>query len=164
MFFSRQTFPITKAVPSGSRLQKQYQRSTNLRGKPILEEVAEIDLQDRINSFAQECDINRIIQRAANGDPDVLHKVQGSYIDISGMPDNVHDLHKLIQRSEEVFNNLSDDVKAGRSFEEFLRNIDNYQKLVTFANSNIEEAHAHGAAHAAHGSAKNVAGKETVDA
>ena len=157
MFFSRQAKPTTSAVPSGYRLQKQYQRTTNLRGKPILEEVGEIDLQDRINSFAQECDINRIVQRAANGDVDVLHKVQGSYIDISGLPDNVHDLHKLIQRSEDVYNQMSDDFKAGRSFEDFLRNIDNYQKLVTFANSNIEEAHAHG-------SAKDVDGKETVNA
>ena len=140
MFFSRNSRPATIPVSSGNRIQKQYIRSLNLQGKPILEEVGQIDLQDRINSFRQECDINRIVKRAAEGDVDILHRTQGAFIDVSGVPNNVHDLHTLIQKSESVYNDLSEDLKQGRSFEDFLKNVSNFNQLVAFVNQSIVKA------------------------
>lgn len=140
MFFSRNSRQATIPVPSGDRIQKQYIRSLDLKGKPILQEVGETDLQDRINSFRLECDINRIVKRAAEGDVDILHRTQGAFIDVSGIPNNVHDLHTLIQKSESVYNDLSEDLKQGRSFEDFLKNVSNFNQLVAFANQSIEKA------------------------
>lgn len=139
-FFCCSETPQTKAVPSGSRVKKRYMRSSDLRGKAILEEVGEIDLQDHINSFRDEVNIDRIVSRAANGDLSVLQRVQGTYADISGMPTNVHELNKLIKRSEEAFNKLPDELKAGKSFDEYLSDINSYNGLVEFAQKTVEAA------------------------
>lgn len=139
-FFHRSETPTAKAVPSGSRYKKRYQRSSDLRGKAILEEVGEIDLQDHINSFRDEVNIDRIVSRAMNGDPTVLQRVQGTYADISGMPTNVHELNMMIKRSEDAFNKLPDEVKAGKSFDEYLSDINSYNGLVEFAQKTVKAA------------------------
>lgn len=139
-FFSRTVQPQTRAVPSGDRIQKQYTRSTDLQGKACLKEIGTIDLQDHINSFKDETDINRILSRAANGDPTVLQRAQGIYCNVVGMPTNVHELHELIKRSESVFYAMPEEARAGKTFDQFLSSINNYSDLCKFADTKIAEA------------------------
>lgn len=74
---------------SGERKRPIYQRECQPGKEATLVKVGESDLQAYIQSFAEECDVNRIVQRYANGDTSVLQRVQGVYTDVVGVP---HDL------------------------------------------------------------------------
>lgn len=130
-FFCRSEVPETQGVPVGSRIQKRYIRSSDLRGKACLEEVGQFDLQDHINSFRDDVDLQKIIARSV-GDPSVLQRVQGVYTDISGFPTNVHELHQFIKQAENAFDNLPEDARAGKTFDSFLADIKSLDSLYDF--------------------------------
>lgn len=61
---------------------------------PMLVQTGEVDVQERIQSYADECDIYKILERfALSGctDTSIINRVQGSFGDICDIPDNIHD-------------------------------------------------------------------------
>lgn len=122
MFYTRSNTPETISAAAGDRIQTKYQKAVDDKGRPVLVEVGTIDLQEHIQSFAQEVDINRIVSRAVNGDPSVLQRVQGVYADISGLPSNVHELQTFYKDAEEAFSKLDPALTHGMSFSEFMQN------------------------------------------
>ena len=92
----------TVSAPVGSGLRPVYKKVTE-DGHAVLKKVGETDQQALINSYADECDVNRIVARCAAGDYSALARVQGLYTDISGMPDNPTDAFALAN----VINNLT---------------------------------------------------------
>lgn len=106
----------------GDRMHKLYGAVYDEQGRIRLEEKGEESLYDHIQSFAESVDIHVLLKRFANGEPDVLSRVQGFYGDFTGLPTNYAQLLNTVNDGERMFNSLPVEVRAefGHNFHEFM--------------------------------------------
>lgn len=106
----------------GHRKHKLYGAVYDDHGRIQLEEKGEEDLYAHIQSFADSVDIHVILKRFANGETDVLSKVQGFYGDFTQLPTDYAQMLNTVQAGEDMFNSMPLDVRAkfGHSFNEFM--------------------------------------------
>lgn len=88
----------------GEALRKQYVWTKNEKGQEVLQEVAPIDIQSEIESYADECDIKNIV-RKASFDPQFLKSLSegamtGTDVDITEWPQNIHEYHRMIATAQ----------------------------------------------------------------
>lgn len=122
-FFKTQYRDRTRFRAShGDRIHKLYGAVFDDKGRVQLEEKGEESLYDHIQSFAESVDIHVILKRFANGEVDVLSKVQGFYGDFTGLPTNYAQLLNTVNDGQQFFDSLPVDVRAkfGHSFNEFM--------------------------------------------
>lgn len=89
---------------SGEKMRKQYVWSKDEEGKEVLQETAPIDIQQEIESYAEECDIKNIV-RKASFDPQFLKSLSegalnDTYMDITEFPQNIHEYHQMIATAQ----------------------------------------------------------------
>lgn len=89
---------------SGEKMQKQYVWTKNEKGEEVLQETAQIDIQQEIESYADECDIKNIV-RKASFDPQFLKSLSegalnGTEVDITEFPQNIHEYHRMIATAQ----------------------------------------------------------------
>lgn len=89
---------------SGEKIRKQYIWTKDEKGQEVLQETAPIDIQQEIESYADECDIKSIV-RKASFDPQFLKSLSegalnGTFTDITEFPQNVHEYHKMIATAQ----------------------------------------------------------------
>ena len=89
---------------SGEKFQKQYIWTKNEKGEEVLQETAPIDIQQEIESYADECDIKSIV-RKASFDPQFLKSLSegaldGTYTDITEFPQNIHEYHRMVATAQ----------------------------------------------------------------
>ncbi len=108
--------------PSGSPLVTQYRMIIDpATGCRDLEECGELNLQERIDSYAEDCKIDNILRRFAAGDISALNRATAQYVDLSAYPKNFHEATAQINRVKSFYNQLSDEVHAEYpTFEKFL--------------------------------------------
>jgi hypothetical protein len=99
-----------RPCPSGARRQPVYKRVTDARGER-LEKVGETDVQDLIDSYADEVDINRIIRRYTAGDTSVLQRVQSMYFDACGAPCSLTEAFETVSAARSYYESLPQAVK-----------------------------------------------------
>lgn len=106
----------------GSRMHKLYGAAYDEQGRIYLEEKGEESIYDHIQSFADSVDIHVILKRFANGEVDVLSKVQGFYGDFTGLPTNYAQLLNTVNDGQQLFESLPVETRAlfGHSFNEFM--------------------------------------------
>lgn len=85
---------------SGEKFQKQYVWTKDEKGNEVLKETEPIDIQQEIESYADECDIKNIVRRASF-DPQFLQGLQagamdGTEIDTTNWPTNIHEYHQMM--------------------------------------------------------------------
>ena len=85
---------------SGEKLRKQYVWTKNEKGQEVLQETEPIDIQQEIESYADECDIKNIV-RKASFDPQFLKSLSegalnDTYTDVTEFPQNIHEYHRMI--------------------------------------------------------------------
>ncbi len=108
-------------TPVGNALEVVHRLVRPPHGAPYLEEAGTQDLQSLIQSFKDECDIQKLVQRYEAGDFTVLQRVQGIYTDVSGMPENLTEAFSSLEIARNTFDSLPDDRKSlYDSFESFL--------------------------------------------
>lgn len=88
----------------GEKLKKQYVWTKNEKGEEVLQETAPIDIQQEIESYADECNIKNIV-RKASFDPQFLKSLsqgalEGTEVDITEFPQNIHEYHKMIATAQ----------------------------------------------------------------
>lgn len=76
----------------------------NKEGKEYLQETESIDIQDEIESYADECDIKNIV-RKASFDPQFMQSLSqgaldGTETDITEWPQNIHEYCKMIATAQ----------------------------------------------------------------
>ena len=98
-------------VSVGSPEVQQYRPMYDSDGVLQLEPTVTHDLYAEIQSYAQSCDLQTIINRYFNGDPGALSRVQGVYADLTGMPDSIHEVYNLMEQAKSDFGRLPADVK-----------------------------------------------------
>lgn len=89
---------------SGEKMQKQYVWTKDEKGQEVLQETAPIDIQQEIESYADECDIKNIV-RKASFDPEFLKSLsqgalEGTEVDITEFPQNIHEYHRMIATAQ----------------------------------------------------------------
>lgn len=89
---------------SGEKLRKQYVWTKNEEGQEELQETAPIDIQQEIESYADECDIKNIV-RKASFDPQFLKSLSegattGVEMNIADWPQNIHEYHRMIATAQ----------------------------------------------------------------
>ena len=85
-------------------MRKQYVWTKNEKGEEVLQETAPIDIQQEIESYADECDIKNIV-RKASFDPQFLKSLSegalnDTFTDITEFPQNIHEYHKMIATAQ----------------------------------------------------------------
>lgn len=88
----------------GEKFQKQYVWTKDEKGQEVLQETAPIDIQQEIESYADECDIKSIV-RKASFDPQFLKSLSegalnDTYTDITEFPQNIHEYHRMIATAQ----------------------------------------------------------------
>lgn len=89
---------------SGEKFRKQYVWTKDEQGQEELQETAPIDIQQEIESYAEECDIKSIV-RKASFDPQFLKSLSegamtGEEVDITEFPQNIHEYHRMIATAQ----------------------------------------------------------------
>lgn len=92
----------------GENERKQYVVAKNERGEEYLQETESINIQEEIESYADECDIKNIV-RKASFDPKFLKSLsQGALTteetpvtDITEFPQNIHEYHQMMATAQE---------------------------------------------------------------
>lgn len=95
------------------------------KGSCKLVQVGEKDCQAEINSWRDSVEIHTLLERYFDGDVLALERRQAQFVDITGLPSDVHTWHDAAVTAETVFNSLSDDVRHfyGDSIHTFLQDI-----------------------------------------
>lgn len=88
----------------GEKLQKQYVWGKDEKGEKKLIETEPIDIQQEIESYADECDIKNIV-RKASFDPQFAKSLAagtmtGEEIDTTEWPTNIHEYHAMIATAQ----------------------------------------------------------------
>lgn len=88
----------------GEKEQKQYVWTKDEKGKEVLQETAPIDIQQEIESYADECDIKNIV-RKASFDPEFMKSLsqgamEGTEVDITEFPQNIHEYHQMMATAQ----------------------------------------------------------------
>lgn len=89
---------------SGEKFRKQYVWTKDEQGQEVLQETAPIDIQQEIESYADECDIKSIV-RKASFDPQFLKSLSegalnDTYSDITEFPQNIHEYHRMVATAQ----------------------------------------------------------------
>lgn len=89
---------------SGEKFKKQYIWTKNEKGEEELRETEPIDIQQEIESYADECDIKNIV-RKASFDPQFLKSLSegalnGTEVDTTEFPQNIHEYHRMIATAQ----------------------------------------------------------------
>lgn len=89
---------------SGEKFRKQYVWTKDEKGEEVLQETEPIDIQQEIESYADECDIKNIV-RKASFDPNFLNSLSegalnDTYTDITEFPQNIHEYHRMIATAQ----------------------------------------------------------------
>ena len=89
---------------SGEKLRRQYVWTKDEKGQEVLQETEPIDIQQEIESYADECDIKNIV-RKASFDPEFLKSLSqgamdGVEIDVTEWPQNIHEYHRMIATAQ----------------------------------------------------------------
>ena len=88
----------------GEKTRRQYVWAKDEEGQEVLQETAPIDIQQEIDSYADECDIKSIV-RKASFDPEYLKSLsqgamEGTEVDITEFPQNIHEYHRMIATAQ----------------------------------------------------------------
>lgn len=106
----------------GSGVVQLFRAEYDKTGVLQLVPDGEHDLYAEIQSHAASTDMQLILSRYFSGDPSVLSRVQGAYMDITGMPDNIHDALALMDNAKSDFDRLPPAIrdKFGNDVNQFL--------------------------------------------
>lgn len=75
-------------------------------GSLSVEVVGKEDLYDYIQSFADSCDIQKLVNRALNGEPELLNQSVGSYGDFTEFPKTYAEALQKIIDAQNLFEKL----------------------------------------------------------
>lgn len=103
---------------SGEKLRKQYVWTKDEKWQEVLQETEPIDIQQEIESYADECDIKSIV-RKASFDPEFLKSLsqgamEGTEVDITEFPQNIHEYHRMIATAQANAMKLQEMQKAAQ--------------------------------------------------
>lgn len=98
-------------APAGRGVRDKYVKDKTTHPHS-LKKVGQTDQYALIQSYADECDIKRLVARYKAGDTSVLQRVQGLYYDATQLPQEQTEMMNLSALARDSWENLPADVKA----------------------------------------------------
>ena len=116
----------------GSPVHVLYSSKVDEDGNIQLVESGVEDIYDSIQSHKDSCDIHVLLKRFANGEVDVLSRVQGAYGDFTSFPSTYAELLNSMIAGQAYFESLPVEVRAkfDHSFERFMASMDNMPEFL----------------------------------
>lgn len=96
---------------SGSPEAIKYSSRYAKDGSIEVYEVGKKNTQEYIESWADSCDLNKMIARYMAGDETALNRVKGEFLDLTSMPTSFADMFNLVRDAEDNFAALPVEVK-----------------------------------------------------
>lgn len=112
-----------KISPSGSRYRKNYVKSYEKDGTPVLQEAGVEDVYDSIQKAGQGLGIEDLIRRARAGDDTAIREPVDSYVDLTHAPKDMLEAHQMLVEAKDKYLQLPAELrgKFGNSFDQFLK-------------------------------------------
>lgn len=98
-------------APTGSFTELRHRAQMDSKGRRTLVKDKVVDIYNLIQANREECEIERIIQRAVEGDYNALNQAVGVYTDITGAPRSVAEAQQWIIGIKEKWDELPADIK-----------------------------------------------------
>lgn len=117
--------PKINFVPSnpGTATVPKFRSVVNSDGSIVLIPDGVRYLHDEIQSYEEQCNVNNIMRRYADGDVTALGALQapGQYVDIFDMPQTKQEALQAVMDAQRIFGDLPADVRQqfGDSWEAF---------------------------------------------
>ena len=105
----------TRTSPTGDKIQVEHTPHMGLDGRRKLVKDNPKPIYEMIQASREQCEIERIVKRAMQGDMSVLNAMQGQYIDITGAPKSLAEAQQIIINAKYQFENL--DVETKKKFD-----------------------------------------------
>lgn len=83
----------------------------NDTSEPILKKTGRVNIQEKIQSFADECDIYKILEKAALAGTDLRYK-EDQAVDLSAIPTNYNDYNDWIKRNYDFLSKMPKDIAS----------------------------------------------------
>lgn len=100
-----------KATPTGEKIQMEHTPHMGLDGKRKLIKDNPKPIYEMIQASREQCEIERIVRRALDGDTSVLNAMEGQYIDITGAPKSLAHAQQIIINAKNDFDKLDAETK-----------------------------------------------------
>ena len=98
--------------PTGNGYENKYRQHYDDKGVRTLVLTEDKEpVYKKIQSFAEDTNIYKILSRYFGGDVSVLDKNKGFYADIRDIPCNFNDFHNKIVECQNIWNGLATDFK-----------------------------------------------------
>lgn len=110
MIYSILNRPERSITKSGSGFINLYQEEMKKDGIHLVK-TGETNIYERIQQDADECNIERILQRAAMGDLAALNQREATYVDATTLPKNLMEAQNLQIRLQDEFYKMPIEVR-----------------------------------------------------
>ena len=97
--------------PTGEKVQMEHTPHMGLDGRRKLLKDNPKPIYEIIQASREQCEIERIVRRAMQGDTNVLNAMQGQYIDITGAPKSLAQAQQIIINAKYDFEKLDTETK-----------------------------------------------------
>lgn len=98
-------------TPTGSKTQMEHTPHMGLDGRRKLIKDNPKPIYEMIQASREQCEIERIVKRALNGDASVLNAMEGAYMDITGAPKSLAHAQQIIINAKNDFDKLDTETK-----------------------------------------------------
>lgn len=109
------TFYTPFKAPTGEKVQIEHTPHMGLDGRRKLVKDNPKPIYEIIQASREQCEIDRIVKRAMQGDTSVLNAMEGQYIDITGAPKSLAHAQQIIINAKRQFEEL--DVETRKLFD-----------------------------------------------
>ena len=110
-FYTKFNKPETESSPAGNKIQMEHTAHMGLDGKRKLIKDTPRPIYEIIQASREQCEIERIVKRAMEGDASVLDAMKGQYIDITGAPKSLAHAQQIIINAKRDFDKLDTETK-----------------------------------------------------
>ena len=122
---------------SGSKFNNIYKFEYVDGERLLLKQEEQDNVYEKIQSFKDDTNIYKILDRVLNHDYSVLDKNQGIGFDNEQFPHSINDYHQYVQECKYKFNTLKPEIKLlfGNNFEKFAHEMQSGNALNVTVNS-----------------------------
>lgn len=97
--------------PTGEKVQIEHTPHMGLDGRRKLLKDNPKPIYEMIQAHREQCEIERIVKRALEGDMSVLNAIEGQYLDITGAPSSLAQAQQIIINAKRDFDALDPETK-----------------------------------------------------
>lgn len=101
----------TRLSPTGEKIQYEHTPHMGLDGRRKLIKDNPKPIYEMIQASREQCEIERIVKRALQGDTAVLNAMNGQYLDITGAPASLAHAQQIIINAKQQFEDLDKETK-----------------------------------------------------